>query len=199
MERLTTNKPVDEMSMLELAYNSCYAKDGKAMYRDYDIDIDARELTEYLYKKYAEIEPSPTAPDELFDDWMLDDLQKGMDSIEGVLALLYRNLWAMADMRERLKAYEDKQEQGLLIELPVPIGGTVYEIVDKFDFNTNETHKDISTSTVIHIKGNEKNPVILVCEAYCGIKKHFTPSAFGIRAFATRSEAEEALAKMGGK
>ena len=29
MERLTTNKPVDEMSMLELAYNSCYAKDGK--------------------------------------------------------------------------------------------------------------------------------------------------------------------------
>ncbi len=30
MSRLTTNKPVDEMSMLELAYNSCYTKDGKA-------------------------------------------------------------------------------------------------------------------------------------------------------------------------
>lgn len=102
-------------------------------------------------------------------------------------------------MAQKLKAYEDKEEQGLLIELPVAIGGTVYEIVDKFDFNTNETHKDIVVSTVIHIKGNEHNPLILVCEAYCGVKKQFTPSAFGIRAFATRSEAEEALARMKGE
>lgn len=28
MERLTTNKSVAEMSMIELAHNSCYADDG---------------------------------------------------------------------------------------------------------------------------------------------------------------------------
>lgn len=126
MNRLTTNKVVDEMSMLELAYNSCYAKDGKAMYRDYDTDVDARKLATDLYKKYADIEIPEFAPDELFDDWMIDDLQKGMDSIEGVLALLYRNIWAMADMRERLKSYEDKQEQGLLADLPCKVWDTVY-------------------------------------------------------------------------
>lgn len=29
------------------------------------------------------------------------------DSQIGLLALFYRNLWAMADLRERLKYYED--------------------------------------------------------------------------------------------
>lgn len=29
MDRLTSNKSVSEMSMYELAHNSCYAKDGK--------------------------------------------------------------------------------------------------------------------------------------------------------------------------
>ena len=182
MSRLTTNKSVDEMSMLELAYNSCYAKDGKAMYRDYDTDIDARELAEYLYKKYAEIEPSPTAPDELFDDWMLDDLQKGMDSIEGVLALLYRNLWAMADMRERLKAYEDKEEQGLLIELPVRIGEVIYSV----------ECGEIVTDSLYSV--NKDNKGLWAINQYGGII-----GRFGNTVFATRSEAEEALAKMGGK
>ena len=45
--------------------------------------------------------------DEDFDDWMVDYLHDGMDSVEGLIALLYRNLWAMADLREALKAYED--------------------------------------------------------------------------------------------
>ena len=44
MDRLTSDKDVKDMGMVELAYNSCYAKDGKARYRDYDTDIDARQL-----------------------------------------------------------------------------------------------------------------------------------------------------------
>ena len=198
MSRLTANKPVDEMSMLELAYNSCYAKDGKAMYEDYETVRDARDFARNLYKAYLD-EELPT-DDEEFDGRMMDDLQFESEvHLRGLIALFYRNLWVMADLREKLKAYEDKEEQGMLIELPVSIGGTVYEIIDKFDFNKNEKSKDISTSTVIHINGNEKNPIILVCGTNSGIKKHFTPSAFGIRAFTTRSEAEEALAKMGGR
>ena len=49
MKRLTTDKPVSEMEMLELAHNSCYVgEDGSARYRDFDTDIDARELARKL-------------------------------------------------------------------------------------------------------------------------------------------------------
>ena len=55
MERLTNDREVSEMNMCELAYNSCYAKDGKARIRDFDEDFDARELTIKLLEKYADI------------------------------------------------------------------------------------------------------------------------------------------------
>ncbi len=119
MERLTSNKKVQEMGMFELAHNSCYEKDGKARYRDYDLDIDAKELTRKLLKDYADSDDSFT-DDEDFDDWMMDYLQSGMDSMEGLLALFYRNLWAMADLHQRLKHYEDLEDQGKLPELPLP-------------------------------------------------------------------------------
>ena len=34
MKRLTTNKPTDAMSMVELAYNSCFAKNDEAYYKN---------------------------------------------------------------------------------------------------------------------------------------------------------------------
>lgn len=41
MERLTTNKSVADMSMIELAHNSCYADDERNVrYRDYDMEMD---------------------------------------------------------------------------------------------------------------------------------------------------------------
>ncbi len=106
MKRLTSDKPVAEMGMFELAHNSCYIKDGKARYRDYDLDEDARALTRRLLKDHAAGDDA-FACDNDFDDWMIDYLQDGMDSTEGLIALFYRNLWAMADLREALKAYED--------------------------------------------------------------------------------------------
>lgn len=106
MKRLTSDKPVAEMGMFELAHNSCYIKDGKARYRDYDLDEDARVLTRVLLKDHAGSDDAFTCDDD-FDDWMIDYLQDGMDSTEGLIALFYRNLWAMADLREALKAYED--------------------------------------------------------------------------------------------
>lgn len=106
MERLTNNKKVSEMSMYELAHNSCYAEDGRARYRDYEIDIDARELTIKLLEQYADI-PNEFTGDDDFDDFMLESLQYSTDSILGLIAVFYRNLWAMADLREQLKGYED--------------------------------------------------------------------------------------------
>ena len=163
MERLTTKKDVSEMGMFELAHNSCYAKDGKARYRDYDLDIDARELTKKLLKDHAGDDDSFT-DDEDFDDWMIDYLQSGMDSIEGLIALFYRNLWAMADLRERLAEYEDLEEQNRLIKLPCAVGDTAWIVfegeifkcmVSKFDIvrngifpmlRINETLETISVS-----------------------------------------------------
>ena len=110
MERLTTDKDVSEMGMFELAHNSCYIKDGKARYRDYNLDIGARELTRKLLKDHAG-EDDAFVCNEDFDEWMVDYLKDGMDSIEGLIALFYRNLWAMADLRERLKVYEDGEEK----------------------------------------------------------------------------------------
>ena len=106
MKRLTSDKPVAEMRMFELAYNSCYIKDGKVRYRDYSLDEDARLLARRLLKDHADGDDAFTS-DEDFDDWIVDCLQDGMDSTEGLIALFYRNLCAMADLREALKAYED--------------------------------------------------------------------------------------------
>ena len=136
MERLTSNKSVSEMGMYELAHNSCYAKDGKARYRDFEDDFDARELAIKLLEKYTDI-PNEFTCDEDFDDFMVDSLQYGTDdSVLGLIAVFYRNLWVMADLRERLKEYEDLEEQGKLLkdpqELKDNILGRMKEFMDEY-------------------------------------------------------------------
>lgn len=106
MERLTSNKKVSEMNMCELMFNSCYAKDGKARYRNFEEDFDARELTVKLLEKYADI-PNDFTCDEDFDDFMADSLQYGTDDLLGLIAVFYQNLCAMTGLREQLKKYED--------------------------------------------------------------------------------------------
>ena len=118
MERLTSNKKVSDMSMFELAHNSCYCKDGVARYRDFENDIDARDLARELVWSLADIELSRN--NECFDEEIIENLQYDITKEPiGLIALFYRNLWAMADLRERLKEYEDLEEQGLLLRLPV--------------------------------------------------------------------------------
>lgn len=109
MGRLTTDKKVNEMSMVELAHNCCYAKDRKARYRDYDRDIDAREFARKLMyeNEYWEKDDAEMISDDVFDNSIMDNLMHEPDSTIGLIALFYRNLWAMADLREKLKAYED--------------------------------------------------------------------------------------------
>ena len=129
MKRLTTNKDISEMGMYELSHNSCYYKDGKARYRDFESDIDARELTRQLLVKFADGDDA-FVDDEDFDEEILELLQYGTETIEGLIALFYRNLWAMADLRERLKEYEDLEEQGLLLRLPCKVGDSIYSVVE---------------------------------------------------------------------
>lgn len=105
--RLTTDKPTKEMGMYELAHNSCYIdKDGNTRYRDFETDVDARAFARGLLKKYADGDDAFT-DDDNFDDEIMELLQYGTRTIEGLIALFYRNLWAMSELRETLKQYED--------------------------------------------------------------------------------------------
>ncbi len=127
MHRLTSDKDVKDMGMVELAYNSCYANDGKARYRDFDTDIDARQFAMELLERYADI-PNEFTCDDDFDEQMIEYMSYGIENPEGLIALFYRNLWAMADLRGRLKRYEDAEEQKRLLMLPCVVGDTVYAI-----------------------------------------------------------------------
>ena len=125
MHRLTVDKPTSEMSMTELAHNSCYARNRWARYRNYDLDIDAIELVMKLYEFYCNEDFEDICNDE-FDNWIEDYMQYNLDSLEGLLAAFYTHIWAMADLREELKDYEDLKEQGRLLKLPCKFGDTVF-------------------------------------------------------------------------
>lgn len=108
MNRMTSvTEEAKEMDMLQLAYNKVFMKDGWAWYRDYDRVIPVIDLIkEIVHHHNFDAELIIADPDE-FGDIMIDNLQYGTDTMEGVISLLYQTLWAMTDMRERLKSYED--------------------------------------------------------------------------------------------
>ena len=96
-------KPVSEMDMFELQYNDCYVKDRQAMYRDYDTDMSARDLIRAAYKARSEDMPPEFYTDnETFDEIIYDNLQFGIDTFDGLMAVFYRQLWSKAEMREVL-------------------------------------------------------------------------------------------------
>lgn len=168
--RLTTDKPASEMGMFELAHNSCYmGEDGAARYRDFDIDIDAREFAKNLMRSYG-MEMDVKNDDE-FDDEMMELLACSVHDIEGLIALFYRNLWAMADLRETLKRYEDLAEEGKLLELPCKVGDTFWElnvVADPFIY----PRKALSIQHCVYVL-----------------------ERLGTKAFLSEAEAEQALAE----
>lgn len=153
MKRLTSDKQTSDMNMIELAYNSCYADEKcKARYRNYELDIDSRELIKNLTKDMCDEDLSDMS-DEEFDDYMGEMLAVEVDSQIGLLALFYRNLWAMADLREKLKYYEDLEEQGRLLKLPL--------VDDK-----TERRECVHTKATCHHEGH-KCPECPLTELFC--------------------------------
>lgn len=181
MERLTSNKKVSDMSMIELAHNSCYADDKRnARYRDYDLDIDSRQLVRNLMKDMCDEDLSGMS-DEEFDEYMGEMLSVEMDSLVGLLALFYRNLWAMADLRETLKKYEDLEEQGRLVFLPCKVGDTVYKV--------NKASRKVTQHKVREIEDEQ-----VVFENY----DYRSFNCFGKTLFLTKEEAEAKLKELRG-
>ena len=124
MERLTTNKLVSEMGIVDLAYNCCFAKDGEAWYRDFEKELSLRDYIRWLYKTHLEIELPEDF--EVFDNYILTDLECGEEYDMGfVIAFLYHMMWSKADLYERLKRYEDLEEKALLLKLPISIENAV--------------------------------------------------------------------------
>lgn len=191
MERLTSNKKVSDMSMIELAHNSCYADDERnARYRDYDLDIDSRKLVRNLVKDICDEDLSDLSNEE-FDEYMGSMLSVGMDSTIGLLALFYRNLWAMANLRETLKKYEDLEEQGRLIKPPCKVGDTVY---------------GISMGKIISLTVNEISIFCMKGEKIINAKcqsddefRNYVEREFGETVFLTKSEAKAKVKEFGGR
>ncbi len=197
MERLTSNKKVSDMSMIELAHNSCYADNERnTRYRDYEMDMDARDFVRNLMVTLTKDE-LPISDTE-FDVEILDDLAiDPFSDVRGLIALFYRNLWAMANLRETLKKYEDAEEQSKLIKLPCKVGDKIF--LDFAGFG-----KDVDEFTVVdfHLDCFEDGEVILFCD-YESDDKALTGQIdvmnFGKTVFLTKSEAEVKLKLRGGE
>ena len=196
MERLTTNKNVSDMGMVELALNCCYiAKDGSGRYRDYEIDMDERDFVRKLTTTLVG-EDLPLQ-DESFDEEMMDNL--GIDplaDVRGLIAIFYRNMWAMAELREKLKRYEDAEEQGLLLRLPCKVGDKIF--LDFAGFG-----KDIDKFTVkdFHLDCFEDGQTILYCDYESNDKTlsgQIDVMEFGKTVFLTKEEAKAKLKELRG-
>lgn len=184
MERLTSNKKVSDMSMIELAHNSCYADDKRnARYRDYDLDIDSRQLVRHLMKDMCG-EDLSNLTDEEFDEYMGSMLSIELNCEIGLLALFYRNLWAMANLRETLKKYEDLEEQGRLVILPCKVGDTLYRLVP----NLYREYVEIKIAQFVI----NKNGIYFITDK--GVS--WSADKIGKTVFLTKSEAEQKLKEM---
>jgi hypothetical protein len=103
MERLTLEN-VKEMGMYQLAHNHVFVKDGWAWYRDYERELSVIDFIKEIACRNGIELPSD---DDEFGDIMMDNLQDGYQTMDGMIAMYYVSLWGMADIRETLKPYED--------------------------------------------------------------------------------------------
>lgn len=199
MKRLTTNKSVADMSMVELAHNSCYADDERnARYRDYEMEMDARDFARNLMVTLAK--DKLPVDDAEFDEEVLDNLMVDpFSDVRGLIALFYRNLWAMADLREVLKCYEDAEEQGLLLRLPCKVGDTVWQImISGMKIKEKKLLYGIYEATVTEVSVDFYRNLLIstITNDTKKCENKVTISAIGETIFLAREEAEAKLKEL---
>ena len=205
MSRLTTNKKASEMGMYELAHNFCYVgENGSARYRDFSSDVDCREMIKKIMANFGveDLGYWDDVSDEVFDDEMMENLIYGTNNLQGLMAVFYRNMWAVADLREKLKYFEDLEEQGLLLKLPCKVGDTVYQIPSKANYDLNVLHGYDANNRVYHQKVSK---IVLDGEYWyleCDKDREYGTGRicldrfFGETWFLTQEEAEKALKRL---
>ena len=106
---------------------------------------------------------------------------------------------------KKLDAYEDDEEQGLLLRLPCKVGDTVYVITSPFnvfdDIEYDENMKDevyeaYVSSVSFYESGEQYRIYSKVTNHFIGA--YFRECDFGKTVFLTREEAEAKLAEMEG-
>ena len=192
MERLTTNKSVSDMSMVELAHNSCYVdSEGNARYRDYEMEMDARDFARNLMVTLTKDELP--VDDAEFDEEILDNLTiDPFSDVRGLIAMFYRNMWAMADLREKLKRDEDAEEQGEILRLPISEDTPVYSI--EYCCGNNKSNR--SGMCVRGFCENCNDKAYYIRES---VAKHCSICEINKTVFLTRGEAEAKLKEMEGE
>ena len=104
--RLTTDSPKNNV---EMALNLFFVKDKEVWVRGYGkdgADISLFDLSRDLTRwncPYVDLDISDDSFSMMMAEWLWEDVE----SFERVLALLYQAAWVCAELRERLKAYED--------------------------------------------------------------------------------------------
>lgn len=112
----------------------------------------------------------------------------------GIVKCFEESADTIEQLAEELKRLKDKQEQGLLIELPCKVGDTLYQKIKDgmreyklIGVVYDIFHKEWMLETALQINGVRW-------------KKEIIPMSYvGKIVFLTEAEAEEALVKMGGK
>lgn len=109
MERLTTDNPRNNT---EVALNLVYVKDGQAWVRNGGPAPGYPDVTLYDYMRLIIADHGPMSiktglTDEELGDALYDALFDGVETKEGLCAMLYTLAWAFAELRQRLAAYED--------------------------------------------------------------------------------------------
>ena len=222
MGRLTTDNPTDN---IEASLNLFYVRDGDAFIRGGGDAPDYADIsvTDFIRKAARALCPDMLLPEsaEEISFAMAEYLFDGYEEPSGLVALLYTAAWSYAELRERLKAYEDTGlspiacEESAKIEKGLSEGG-------------------YSTSRMVELMcaDQEGRVVVLPCKRGDELWTHGTfpsggevykvvvsdvstlngrtvlntygfgtirPEDIGKNVFLTREEAEKALAEMEGK
>lgn len=109
MERLTTDNPRNNT---EAALNLVYVKDGQAWVRNGGPYPGYPDVALYDYMRLIVADHGPMSikaglTDDELGDALGDALFDGIETKEGLCAMLYTLAWALAELRQRLAAYED--------------------------------------------------------------------------------------------
>ena len=106
-------------------------------------------------------------------------------------------------LAEKLKVYEDAEEQGLLLRLPVAIGQTVYTNHSMQGWYCRSSKRPYEAEVVyIGLNNCEESGGGYINISFKGKKGYmlsFTFREIGITWFLTKEEAEQALAEMKGE
>ena len=229
MERLTTDNPTDN---IEASLNLFYVRDGDAFIRGGGDAPDYADIsvTDFIRKAARTFCPDMLLPEsaEEISFAMAEYLFDGYEEPSGLIALLYTAAWSYAELRERLKAYEDTGLEPEAIET-VKLALAAKHMVDLETLNNTpisrlvelaEADKDgrvvvppCKVGDVVYGFHGEKTILPMVAKWietntdgwYIAVQ--YTPMAprfyrfsdFGKTVFLTREEAKKALQEMEGK